>query len=85
MQEHTHGNTHSHGISSDRCDKKELVAMLRYMVSHNRAHNGEVQDVAGQLDAAGEHYAASLMTEALQKLIEGNDMLAAALDLLGEE
>lgn len=85
MQEHMHGNADVHSISSDHCDKKELVAMLGYMVSHNRAHNGEVQDVASQLDAAGEHHAALLVTEALQKLIEGNDMLAAALALLGEE
>ena len=93
---HSHGHSHDHGHTHDHdhdhehhhhhdgeCDSpEETVALLAYMVTHNRHHAEELHELAHSVD--GE--AAQLLHEAVVDLTVGNEKLAEALRILkGEE
>ena len=81
---HDHGHTHDHdhGHSHEHHSPEETVALLAYMVTHNRHHAEELHELAHSVD--GE--AAQLLHEAVVDLTVGNEKLAEALRILkGEE
>lgn len=80
MSEHTHPHEHEHhhgGASTE----EEKLALLNYMLGHNRAHTEELHDLAHGLEGApGE-----LLHAAVEAYENGNEKLAEALRLLKGE
>jgi len=76
--EHSHtgtsGHTHSHGAPADM-SKEEVLALLSYMIDHNRHHEEELHELSHNLDDK----AGALVHEALQFFRSGNELLVQAL------
>ena len=72
---HSHGHTHSHATASS---PEEALALLKYMLDHNRHHAEELHDLAHSFDEV----AGDLIHEAVDKLGESNDLIEQALSLI---
>ena len=80
--EHTHDHDHGHEHTHAQHSPEEALALLAYMVQHNRHHAEELHELAHSVE--GE--AAQLLHEAVVDLTMGNEKLAEALRILkGEE
>ena len=79
-EDHPHGHSHSH---PDRkpMSREEMLALLTYMLDHNRHHTDELHDVYHALEDAGCFDAADELSNALRYYGAGNDALENALDL----
>lgn len=75
--EHTHDHTHSHEHHSP----EEALALLAYMVQHNRHHAEELHELAHSM----EDEAAQLIHDAILDFNLGNEKLDEALRLLKGE
>ena len=73
--EHNHQHTHAH----THAPMDELVALMKYMVSHNAAHAKELADLAVKLDEAGSHASYHKVMDAVAYFEKGNEMLAEVL------
>ena len=85
---HHHGHSHSHDHSHHQADAvplEELVALMKYTVSHNAAHAEELAQLAQQLEDAGNHSAYRRVMDAVVNFDVGNATLAAVLDELTAE
>ncbi len=93
--DHLHGehceHSHSHdcGGSCGSCGgdcqhtpMEELVALMKYMVSHNAAHANELAALARQLEAAGSHSAYEQVMAAVADFEKGNMRLSVVLSSL---
>ena len=85
---HDHEHTHSHdcggncGGCAGGCEHtplEELMALMKYMVSHNAAHARELADLAVQLEKAGSHMAYEQVMAAVSDFEKGNLRLSAVL------
>ena len=76
---HTHADgtthTHSHAAASS---PEEALALLTYMLGHNRHHAEELHDLAHCFDSV----AGDLIHDAVDKLAESNDLIEQALSLI---
>ena len=72
---HTHAHTHSHAAASS---PEEALALLNYMLDHNRHHAEELHDLAHCFDDV----AGDLIHDAVDKLGESNDLIEQALSLI---
>ena len=89
VHSHTHEvHDHSHGCNYDcsgcasHCDHTpmdELLALMKYMVSHNAAHAKELADLAVQLEKAGSHAAYEQVMAAVSDFEKGNMRLSVVL------
>lgn len=89
---HTHeGETHTHDCtgSCNSCASQckhtpmeELMALMKYMVSHNAAHARELAELAVQLEKAGSHMAYEQVMAAVSDFEKGNLRLSAVLSSL---
>ena len=89
--EHLHGeghtHDHSHGCASDcgscggcqHTPMEELVALMKYMASHNAAHTRELADLAEQLQKAGDNAAYEQVMAAVSDYEKGNMRLSVVL------
>ena len=93
LHEHGHEHTHSHDCAHDcgscasKCEHtpmQELLALMKYMVSHNAAHARELADLAIQLEKAGSHMAYEQVMAAVSDFEKGNLRLSAVLASLKE-
>lgn len=75
MNEHEHNHNHCHACETNT---DETVALLKYMLDHNRHHADELHDLAHNLDGD----AKQLVHAAVIDLESGNDKIAKALNLL---
>ena len=77
--EHTHadGTTHSH-THATASSPEEALALLKYMLDHNRHHAEELHDLAHNFDEVS----AELLHDAVDKLGESNDLIEQALSLI---
>ena len=57
----------------------ELLALMKYMVSHNAAHAKELADLAIQLQKAGEPAAYEQVMAAVSDFEKGNLRLSAVM------
>lgn len=69
---------HDHGAHNVHSSKEEQIALLTYMISHNKSHAEEVHEIAH--DAHGK--AATLLHEATDLYNAGTEKLAEALQLI---
>ena len=77
MCDHIHDHDHHH---HDHTSPEESLALLTYMLGHNRHHAEELHELAHSLD--GE--AAQLIHDAVVDFELGNEKLAEALQILKE-
>lgn len=89
--EHPHDHEHRHDCSgscsscAETCQHtpmEELLALMKYMVSHNAAHARELADLAVQLEKAGSHVAYEQVMAAVSDFEKGNLRLSAVLSSL---
>lgn len=81
MSETLHNHTHEH--CDGHCHEEtpeETLALLKYMLDHNRHHADELHDMAHGLD--GE--AKELIHAAVIDLEKGNDKLFRAINILNK-
>ena len=84
--EHSHEcshDCHSCGSACSHTPMEELLALMKYMVSHNAAHAKELADLASQLEKAGSHMAFEQVMAAVSDFEKGNmrlSMVLASLD-----
>lgn len=74
------GHTHSHG--GQNTDEKETYALIKYMLSHNIHHAGELRELSAKLEAAGKPEAALLIAKAVEFFEKGNLELEKAVSLI---
>ena len=82
--EHTHDHDCAHDCSScaSKCEHtpmQELLALMKYMVSHNAAHARELADLAIQLEKAGSQMAYEQVMAAVSDFEKGNLRLSAVM------
>ncbi len=90
--ENLHGGDHAHDHTHDcaggcagcsgKCEHTpmdELLALMKYMVSHNAAHAKELADLAAQLDKTGNHAAFEQVMAAVSDFEKGNMRLSMVL------
>ena len=83
---HTHGDeAHDHLPQENATPLEELLAMMKYLVSHNDAHAQEVADLARELMAAGKDVAYDEIMDAVSDFDMVNAKLAAILNQLNVE
>ena len=91
LHEHGHEHTHSHECSgscagcASQCEHtpmEELVALMKYMASHNAAHARELAELAIQLEKAGNHAAYEQVMAAVSDFEKGNMRLSVVLQSL---
>ncbi len=86
--DHGHGHTHdhSHTPNPNPTPLDEMLALMKYMVSHNESHAEELAQLAQQLEDAGRTGAYRRVMDAVSYFDMGNATLAAVLnELAGEE
>jgi len=79
---HDHEHPHEHGGEHKPQSADENIALLKYMLEHNRHHGEDLHELYHSLEAAGNSEAAALVSEALHYYDHGNEKLADALKLL---
>ena len=93
--EHSHGHSHSHsdshGHSHDSCcgcggggepSAKDL-ALLNYMLEHNKQHARELSDIGVRLSDSGASDAAKSIEKAVHYFDHANECLEKAVGLVG--
>ncbi len=78
---HDHSHGHDHGAGEGPASREELLALLSYMVSHNKHHAAELAELAQNMDGA----AADALQKAILSFSEGNEQLEHALNLMQED
>ena len=83
---HAHGDTdHEHMIDENATPLEELLAMMKYLVSHNDAHAQEVADLARNLQRAGKIEVYDEIMDAVSDFDMVNAKLAAILEQMAED
>lgn len=81
MHDHDHGHEHEHCGACGGTPAEETLALLKYMLEHNRHHSDELHELAHDID--GE--ARELVHAAVIDMESSNYKLARALKLLKTE
>ena len=82
---HSHAHDHGHSHSHSAAPMDELLALMKYTVSHNDAHAQELAELAEQLKDAGKHRAYQKLMDAVASFDMANAQLDAVLKDLQEE
>jgi len=84
--EHSHAHPHDHSRGEIRLKaggaQTKQVAIMTYMLDHNRSHAAELGTVADELSALGMEEAAWALREGVALFGEGNAKLETALELV---
>lgn len=75
---HTHGGGHTHSFARGVSPEKTL-ALLSYMLQHNREHTQELADLGIRLEQSGKAKAARQLKAATEEYERGNKNLEAAI------
>ena len=83
---HDHGHNHHHEGCGCGCGGHEVqdenVAVLAYMLDHNRHHALELKEIAKHLREAGKDDAAAQIEKGVEDFEKGNMRLGIALSLV---
>ena len=88
--EHDHGHPHTHEAACGSCGEKacascpqdpkaELLALMNYMVKHNKSHCAELENLAKQLQSMGMEQAYEQVLLAVSDFEKGNLRLSTVL------
>ncbi len=80
-----HEHTHMHENITAFDSKDQALALVAYMLEHNKAPTEELHEICHKLEASGEKEAAFLVDDAVDKFREGDTLLEAALAALKKE
>ena len=75
---------HSHA-GAPELSEEQTLALMNYMLEHNRSHAEELHNIAHALEAQGRAEAAGIVGEAVHYFGHCNDKLEEALRLVKEE
>ena len=78
---HTHEHTHEHSHGPVE-NKDQIVALLDYMVKHNRSHEAELGKVIEKLSELDKKDAAEFVAKAQKCFAEGNELLLKAYEMV---
>ena len=81
---HVHEHTHTHDSHNEN-SSGENIALLKYMLDHNRHHGEDLHSLYHSLETSGKKDAAALVGEALHFYDHGNEKLAEALKNMEDE
>ena len=81
---HCHDHEHNHEHHCGHCHQEhspqeELMALMKYMVSHNASHARELADLARKLQETGNSMAYEQVMAAVSDFEKGNLRLSAVL------
>ena len=79
--EHTHDHDHGHEHTHAQHSPEEALALLAYMVQHNRHHAEELHELAHSVDGEAQQ----LLHDAVVDFTLGNEKLEEALRILKGE
>ena len=82
--DYSHAHSHSHLHRHDT-PMEELLALMKFMVSHNDAHAQELAELADQLKTAGKTRAYQKIMDAVANFDIANAQLGAVLKELAED
>ena len=86
VHSHAHGaEDHHHFVDENATPLEELLAMMKYLVSHNDAHAQEVADLARNLQGAGKVEVYDEIMDAVSDFDMVNAKLAAILEKMVAE
>ena len=86
LHDHPHGHEQKHDMHDGGENAvRQTIALLKYMLEHNRHHAEELHDLAHQLNGQGKEAAADRIHEAIHSFNEGNDLLEQALAAIESE
>lgn len=74
---HDHDNVHNH-TNIESISKEEVIALLSYMIDHNKHHEDELHSLSHNMNAE----ASQLVHDALEHFSTGNNLLNEALTSL---
>lgn len=80
--EHPHAHTHEGGKTQT---PEETVALLKYMVEHNRHHGEDLHEIYHALADAGSAETAEIVHQAMHLFEDANEKLEQAMKKLGGE
>ncbi len=89
---HGEGHTHDHSHCAGSCGScqsgcehtplEELLALMKYMVSHNAAHARELAELAAKVEQVGGHAAYEQIMAAVSDFEKGNLRLSTVLQAM---
>lgn len=81
------GNLVAHGGHEhmENSDDRENLALLTYMLDHNRHHSEELEELAARWEAAGHVEEAIEIRKGVEKYQEGNQYISNALAMVQKE
>ena len=82
---HAHGHDHTHSHDHSATPMEELLALMKYMVTHNDAHAQELAELADQLKVAGKSRAYQKLMDAVASFDIANAQLDAVFKELSQE
>ena len=82
---HAHGHDHTHSHDHTATPMDELLALMKYMVTHNDAHAQELAELAEQLNTAGKVRAYQKLMDAVASFDIANAQLDAVFKELTQE
>ena len=82
---HAHGHDHTHSHDHHATPMEELLALMKYMVTHNDAHAQELAELADQLRTAGKKRAYQKLMDAVASFDIANAQLDAVFKELTQE
>jgi len=90
---HEHGHAHEHDHDHDHGDicaetsgaSPKDLALLKYMLEHNKQHARELSEAGARLAAVGLPHAAVMINDAVHYFDHANEKLELAVDLISPE
>ena len=82
---HEHEHEHFHENITAFESKDQAIALVGFMLEHNKSHTEELHEVCHKLEASDEKEAAFLIDDAVDHFREGNALLESALAALKKE
>ena len=80
--DHDHPHDHHHGHDAQPAmSPEETMALLNYMLDHNRHHAEELHEIVHALEDGGKAAAAEKLAEALHYFDHCNEAMAEAVTL----
>lgn len=70
-------HNHNHSVN----DREELLALIKYMASHNESHTRELSSLLEKLDFADDD-AKKNLASAIEHYNDGNEFMNKAIELL---
>lgn len=84
--DHDHGHPHTHTHEGAKAQSpEETLALLKYMVEHNRHHGEDMHEVYHALADSGRAQEAELVHQAMHLFEDANEKLELAMKKLGGE